>query len=377
VSYPEKNMTHANRSRRSLVSAAAACALLYHVITAGAESTIRQLQFVPQDAGYELELKEVPRPVAQAGQVLVRVHAVSLNRRDLMMLNRQYRAGGDSASGIPLSDGAGEVIAVGAGVTRLRVGDRVAGIFFERWIDGKASADALASARGGNAGGMLSEVIVTDAEALVKVPDFLSYEEAATLPCAGVTAWVALFKYGDVAPGEFVLLEGTGGVSIFGLQLAAAAGAKPIITSSSDDKLARAKELGAVGTVNYRSNPEWQREVRALTSGAGVDHVLEVGGQDTLPKALEALAFGGHMAVIGGLSGFASDVSVGRLMGLSGASLTGIYVGSRADFEEMNAFITEHRIRPVVDRVFELADAAAAFEYMDSGDFLGKIVIKL
>src|SRR5262245_34681890 len=156
-------MTHANPSRRLLISVAAACTLSYHVVTAGAESTIRQFQLVPQTAGYELELKEVPRPVAQAGQVLVRVHAVSLNRRDLMMLNRQYRAGGDSASGIPLSDGAGEVIAVGAGVTRLRVGDRVAGIFFEGWIDGKASAEALASARGGNAGGMLSEVIVTDA----------------------------------------------------------------------------------------------------------------------------------------------------------------------------------------------------------------------
>ena len=221
---------------------------------------------MPQGDGYELELKEVTRPVAQAGQVLVRVHAVSLNRRDLLMLNRQYGPGGNSANGIPLSDGAGEVIAVGTGVTRFKVGDRVAGIFFERWIDGKASAAALASARGGNASGMLSEVIVTNADALVQIPDFLSYEEAATLPCAGVTAWVALFKYGDVAPGEFVLLEGTGGVSIFGLQLAAAAGAKPIITSSSDQKLARAKELGAFGTVNYRSNPEWQREVRRLTA---------------------------------------------------------------------------------------------------------------
>jgi NADPH:quinone reductase-like Zn-dependent oxidoreductase len=360
-----------------LVSAIAACAFFYQALAAGAESTIRQYQFVPQSEGYQLELKEVARPVAQPGQVLVRVHAVSLNRRDLMMLNRRYGPGGDAANGIPLSDGAGEVIAVGNGVTRVRVGDRVAGIFFQRWIDGKASADGLASARGGNAGGMLSEVIVTDAEALVKIPDFLSYEEAATLPCAGVTAWVALFKHGDVAPGEFVLLEGTGGVSIFGLQLAAAAGAKPIITSSSDQKLARAKELGAFGTVNYRSNPEWQREVRRLTSGAGVDHVLEVGGQDTLPKALEALAFGGHMAVIGGLTGFASDVPVGRLMGLSGASVTGIYVGSREDFEEMNAFLAEHRIRPVVDRVFELADAPAAFEAMDSGDFLGKIVIRL
>ena len=190
---------------------------------------------------------------------------------------------------MPLSDGAGEVIAVGASVTRFKVGDRVAGIFFEDWIDGAPTAASLATARGGNSGGMLSEVVVTDAEGLVSIPQHLSYEEAATLPCAGVTAWVGLFKRGGLVRGDFVLLEGTGGVSVFGLQLAAAAGAKPIITSSSDAKLARARELGAFGTVNYRSNPEWQREVRELTGGAGVDQVLEVGGQDTLPRALQAL----------------------------------------------------------------------------------------
>ena len=173
-----------------------------------------------------------------------------------------------------------------------------------------------------------------------------------------------------------MLLEGTGGVSVFGLQLAAAAGAKPIITSSSDAKLARARELGAFGTVNYRSNPEWQNEVRALTGGAGVDHVLEVGGQDTLPRALQALGFGGHVAIIGGLSGFASDVPVGTLMGLN-ATASGIYVGSRADFEALNAFLAEHKIKPVVDKVFELEDAPAAFAAMDSGDFFGKVVIRL
>jgi NADPH:quinone reductase-like Zn-dependent oxidoreductase len=185
-----------------------------------------------------------------------------------------------------------------------------------------------------------------------------------------------LFKRGRIEAGDFVLLEGTGGVSVFGLQLAAAAGAKPIITSSSDAKLARARELGAFGTVNYRTNPEWQREVRALTGGAGVDQVLEVGGQDTLPRALEALAYDGHIAVIGGLSGFASDVPVGALMGL-GATVSGIYVGSRADFEALNAFLSEHRIKPIVDKVFELEDAPAAFAVMDNGEFFGKVVIRL
>src|SRR5690606_26651105 len=203
----------------------------------------------------------------------VRVHAVSLNRRDIMMLNGQYGPEGAAAGGIPLSDGAGEVIAVGEGVTRFEVGDRVAGIFFERWIEGDRSADSIASARGGSPGGMLSEVIVSDADSLVSIPEHLSYEEAATLPCAAVTAWVGLFKHGGLERDEFVLLEGTGGVSIFGLQFAAAAGARPIITSSSDDKLADTVRLGAFGTVNYRDNPNWQREVRELTGDAGVKHV--------------------------------------------------------------------------------------------------------
>src|SRR5690606_38953044 len=211
---------------------------------------------------------------------------------------------------------------------------------------------------------------------LVRIPDHLSFEEAATLPCAGVTAWVALFKHGNLQAGDYVLLEGTGGVSSFGLQLAAAAGAKPIITSSSDEKLAEARALGAFGTVNYRTNPDWQREVRSLTGDHGVDHVLEVGGQDTLPKALEALAFDGHIALIGGLSGFSADVPVGALMGLGGR-VTGIYVGSRADFEALNEFLTEHQVRPVIDRVFDLEQAPQAFEHMDSGSFLGKLVIRL
>jgi NADPH:quinone reductase-like Zn-dependent oxidoreductase len=338
--------------------------------------TVRQWQFVPKGDVFELGLKEVAQPTPARNQVAVRVHAVSLNRRDLMMLAGRYGAGGTQPGSVPLSDGAGEVIAAGADVTRFKVGDRVAGIFFEDWLDGAPTAAALATARGGNAGGMLSEIVVTDAEGLVAIPEHLSYEEAATLPCAGVTAWVGLFKRGRIEAGDFVLLEGTGGVSVFGLQLAAAAGAKPIITSSSDAKLARARELGAFGTVNYRANPEWQSEVRALTGGAGVDQVLEVGGQDTLPRALQALAYDGHIAVIGGLSGFASDVPVGALMGL-GATVSGIYVGSRADFEALNAFLTEHRIKPIVDKVFELEEAPAAFAAMDSGDFFGKVVIRL
>ncbi len=356
------------------VPVGAAFALL--ATSALSAETIRQWQFAQSGQGLTLALREVTAPTPAADEVAVRVRATSLNRRDLMMAAGNYGRGGTQPNSVPLSDGAGEVIAVGANVTRFKVGDRVAGIFFEDWIDGAPSAASIGTARGGNAGGMLSEVVVTDAEGLVAIPAHLSFEEAATLPCAGVTAWVGLFKRGQLAAGDFVLLEGTGGVSVFGLQLAAAAGAKPIITSSSDAKLKRARELGAFGTVNYRSNPEWQTAVRELTGGAGVDHVLEVGGQDTLPKALQALAFGGHVAIIGGLSGFASDVPVGTLMGLN-ATASGIYVGSRADFEALNAFLSQHKIKPIVDKVFDLEDAPAAFEAMDSGDFFGKVVIRL
>ena len=338
--------------------------------------TIRQYQLERDGNASRLVLKTVPRPVAGPNQVLVRVRATSLNQRDLLVRGGQYGPGGAGNGTIPLSDGAGEVVAVGPGTSRFKVGDRVAGIFFAKWIDGKRHAEVAASARGGAVDGMLSEMIVSHEDALVRIPDHLTFEEAATLPCAGVTAYRALFVEGRLKRGDFVLLEGTGGVSMFGLQLAAAAGARPIITSSSDDKLKRARELGAIGTVNYRTNPEWQREVRKLTGNLGVDHVLEVGGRDTLPRALEALGNEGHIAIIGGLSGFASDLPVGRLLGM-GARVTGIYVGSRADFEALNRFLSEHKIKPVVDRVFTFEDAAAAYELMDNGSYFGKIVISV
>ncbi len=345
-------------------------------VSADNAETIRQYQFAPASSGYQLVLKEVPRPEAGAGEVLVRIKAVSLNRRDLNMLHNDY--GGEDAytGGVPLSDGAGEVIAVGADVTRFKVGDRVAGIFFERWIEGPPSAGALESDRGGNRGGMLSEIIVSHEEGLVAVPEHLSYEEAATLPCAALTAWVGLFKRGQMQPGQFVLLEGTGGVSVFGLIFAAAAGARPIITSSRDEKLRRAMELGAFGTANYRKNPDWQIQVRELTGGHGVDQVLDVGGRDTLGKALEALAYGGHIALIGGLSGYGSDLPTDSLMWIN-ATASGVYVGSREDFEAMNAFISEHKVRPLIDRVFGFEQARDAFDYMASGGFIGKIVIRM
>jgi NADPH:quinone reductase-like Zn-dependent oxidoreductase len=368
------------RMKRALIFAILVAAVCRVPAVNSQDQTIRQYQLERDGKTFRLAMKSVPRPALPgAGQVLVRVRATSLNQRDLLVMRGQYGAGGagDMNGHVPLSDGAGDVIAVGNGVRRFKVGDRVAGTFFMRWSDGPRTGDVAASARGGgNVDGMLSELITAHEDSLVRIPDHLTFEEAATLPCAGVTAYRALFVEGMLKKGQFVLLEGTGGVSMFGLQFAAAAGARPIITSSSDDKLQRARKLGAAGTVNYRTNENWQREVRTLTGNAGVSHVLEVGGRDTLPKALDALAFEGHIALIGGLSGFASDVPVGRLMGL-GASASGIYVGSRADFEAMNRFISQHKIRPVIDRVFPFEEAAKAYDFMDNGSYFGKIVIRV
>lgn len=352
-----------------------AAGLTTSLATGARAETIRQYQFEPSADGgaYRLVLKDVPRPAAGPHQVLVRMRAASLNGADdVRMLAARPGKGRDLTGGIPLTDGAGEVIAVGDGVTRFKVGDRVVGTYFPSWIRGNPTLDALRSPRRG-AAGMLSQVIVSSEEGLVRIPDYMSYEEAATLPTSGVTAWVSLFKYGRLQPGQYVLLEGTGGVSTFGLLFAKAAGAKPIVTSSSDAKLRRAVELGAVGTVDYRTNPDWQERVRVLTAGAGVDQVLDIGGKDTLPKAMQALAFGGHVAQIGDLSGNSPTIPNALV---PGGSLTRVYVGSREDFEAMNAFCAKHGIHPLIDRVFDFEHAPAAFEFAAHGDYMGKIVIR-
>jgi len=365
---------------RTATSLAALLLALTAACNATAQTaTIRQYQYAPRadGAAYEVVLKQVPRPSPKMHQVLVRIHATSINGGyDVDMRDRKPGGPADLTGGIPFADGAGEVVELGAGVTRFRVGDRVVGIFMPRWIDGDRTGDGMQSSRGGNAGGMLSEFVVADEQGLVSFPKHLTYEEAATLPTSGVTAWVGLFKYGQVKAEEYVLLEGTGGVSTFGLVFAVAAGAKPIITSSSDAKLERARKLGAFGTVNYRTDPDWEKAVRTLTGGAGVKQVLEVGGRGTLEKALAALAFDGHVAMIGTLSGFAEQIPTGPLF-QAGAHLTTVYVGSRADFEAMNAFIAKHKVHPVIDRVLEFEQAPAAFELMAHGDYMGKIVVRV
>ncbi|MGO9424492.1 MAG: zinc-dependent alcohol dehydrogenase family protein [Steroidobacteraceae bacterium] len=317
---------------------------------------------------------ERPDPKPGTAQILVRIQAVSLNYRDLMIARGHYMGGPVGSNVIPLSDGAGEVIAAGPAVKRFRVGDRVAGTFFRNWIDGAPPQGPLVALGAPPADGVLAEYAVFDEQDAVAVPAHLSVEAAAALPCAAVTAWRALVELGRVAPGETVLLIGTGGVSIFALQFARLAGARVLITSSSDGKLERARSLGADGCINYRTSPDWEREVMKLTDGRGVDHVLEVGGSGTLSRSIASVAVGGRIALIGVLTGVGAPGSPYGLLGRQ-ASIHGIFVGSRGHFERMNAAIAVNRLEPIVDRIFRFDEAAAAYRYLESGAHFGKVVL--
>ena len=312
-------------------------------------------------------------------EVVVRVRAVSLNYRDFLMANGLYPLGRDYAGVIPCSDGAGEVTAVGKDVTRVRPGDRVAGMFMQRWQAGSVTPETARSALGGEMDGMLAERVVLHEDGLVHLPAHLSFEEGAALPCAAVTAWNGLFAAGGLKAGDTVLLQGTGGVSVFGLQFAKAAGARVIITSSSDEKLERARALGADATINYRTTPEWQTRVRELTDGRGVDQVIEVGGAGTLIRSMQATRMGGHISVIGVLSGMAPIDSWQLIAGIlfNNIRITGIFVGNREMFEAMNRAITQHAIHPVIDKVFPFAQAKEALHCLQKAEHFGKIVIKI
>lgn len=341
-------------------------------------ASTKKAQAVRLSSAYGVEnltLDPVEVPEARAGEVLVRIHAVSLNYRDLLVSTGRY----NKNQRMPLilcSDGAGEVAAVGAGVSRFKVGDRVASTFFQNWTTGEATRETGPSALGGALDGVFTTYRNLSENGLVHLPDHLSFEDGATLPCAGLTAWNALFEASRVKAGDTVLILGTGGVSIFALQFASQAGARVIVTSSSDEKLQRARELGAHDTINYKDNPDWEKEVFELTGKRGVDAVVEVGGAGTLPKSLRSIRIGGHIAVIGNLSGIESSVQLGSVIA-SNAQLHGIYVGSRKMFEDMNRAISLHKLKPVIDRVFEFADWRAAFERMQSGEHFGKLVVKV
>lgn len=305
-------------------------------------------------------------------QVLIRVRATSINYRDQAILLNHYPVPVERET-IPLSDGAGEVIAVGEGVTRFKVGDRVMSTFFQVWSSGprKKTYPAL----GVPLDGMLAELAVLHEDGVVAIPAGLSFEEAATLPCAGVTAWNALMVAGKpIQPGDTVLCLGTGGVSTHAMQFAIAAGARVIITSSSDEKLARAKKLGAWHGINYKTHPDWHKEVQRVTGGQGVDCVIEVGGIGTLAKSYESLGFGGKVTLIGFLGGPTGEHNPYAIM-MKGGSLHGIGVGSTEMFEDMNRAIEANAIKPVVDKVFPFDQAAEAFRTFSAGDFFGKVVI--
>lgn len=322
-----------------------------------------------------LKLVEKPKPQPGQGQVLVQVRATSLNYRDLLVVQGAYGAK-QKLPVIPMSDGAGEVIAVGEGVTRVKVGSRVTGIFFQDWIAGVLTPEKIHSDLGGGIDGMLAEYVVLPQDGLVLLPEHLSYEQGATLPCAAVTAWHALITQGEIKAGENVLVLGTGGVSIFALQFAKIQGARVIVTSSSDQKLERAKELGATDTINYKTTPNWEERVYELTERLGVDHVIEVGGAGTFAKSLRAVRVGGRISLIGVLAGAKGEVNPLPIT-MKSLSVQGIYVGSREIFEAMNRAITLHQLKPVIDRIFPFTQAQEAYRYLKSASHLGKVVIKV
>lgn len=329
----------------------------------------------PKPAGIEslvLQEAEIPRP--GRGQVLVRMRAASLNYRDLMVASGRYARGAAPGNLIPLSDGAGEVVETGADVARFAAGARVAGLFMQSWLGGAIAPEYAASAMGGAIDGVLSEYRVFDENGLVEIPDHLSFEEAACLPCAGVTAWNALYGGQRLTAGESVLVLGSGGVSVFALQFAAAAGAQVIATSSSAAKLARLRDLGATDGVNYTERPEWQEAVLEATGGRGVDHAVEVGGAGTLARSIQAVRVGGQIHLIGVLTG--GEIDPAPMMRRT-QTLRGIYVGSREMFLAMNRAIALHRIRPVIDRVFPFEEAQEAYRHLSGRGHVGKVVIRI
>jgi NADPH:quinone reductase-like Zn-dependent oxidoreductase len=324
--------------------------------------------------GIELRSSDDPRPGLR--EVLMRVRASSLNYRDLMLLKGGGR-GPTKLGVIPLSDGAGEVIAIGDGVTRVKVGDRIAGCFHPRWFGGPIRPEYLTDRLGANLDGMLGEYAVLNEEALVHVPRHLSFEEAATLPCAALTAWVALTGHRRVTPGDTVLIQGSGGVSVFALQFAQVLGAQVIATTSTTEKAERLKALGAAEVINYTETPNWDEKARELTGGRGVNCVVEIGGPGTIAMSLKTLAVGGHVSLIGAsLSSSGTGLDPLLLTG-RGITLGSISVGSRVDFEAMNRAIEMHRLRPVIDLTFPFTEAREAYRHFEGRWHFGKVVITL
>jgi NADPH:quinone reductase-like Zn-dependent oxidoreductase len=336
---------------------------------------MKAFQYKGQPGIDNLQLVEIPAPKPGPGQVLVRVHAVSLNYKDLFVA-RGIPPLNAATPLIPFSDGAGEVLEIGDGVTRVKKRDRVSAIVAQKWIEGPLTQQIAQSVLGTAIDGMLAEYVTLDEEGVVHFPPHLTFEEAATLPCAGATAWNALTIAGRVRVGDTVLVQGSGGVSVFALQFARLLGARVIATSSSDDKLQRMRELGAFAGINYKSTPRWDEEVQRLTAGAGVNHVVEVGGAGTLEKSFNATAIGGTISLIGVLAGLEGTINPLPVL-LKGLRLLGMSVGPRRVFEEMNRAIEQHALRPVIGRVFPFEQAREALHFLESGSHFGKIVVRI
>lgn len=329
---------------------------------------------IPTPKGIDaLTLVDRPDPNPGPRQVLVRVRATSLNYRDLLTVEAQYARAAPKPDLVPLSDGAGEVVAVGPGVNRVKVGDRVAGCFMQKWIGGAIDETAQASAMGGAIDGMLTELAVLEEDGVVQLPAGMSFKEGATLPCAGLTAWHALVEIGNIRAGDVVQILGSGGVSIFALQFAKMFGARVIATSSSAAKAARLKQLGAEAVIDYKAMPDWDKETLRLTGNRGADITVEVGGAGTLPRSFMATRLGGRIAVIGLLTGMAQLDPMPILR--RNLRVQGLYVGSKQMFEGMNRAIAANGLRPVIDKVFPFAEAKAAYRYLKSQNHFGKIVI--
>jgi NADPH:quinone reductase-like Zn-dependent oxidoreductase len=329
-----------------------------------------------QSFGIErLVLEELPQPHPGRGEVLVKVHAVSLNYRDLLMVRGYYNPKLPLPR-IPCSDGAGEVVEVGDDVKTVKVGQRVAGIFMQNWLDGPPTAERSRGALGGDIDGMLAEYVVLPQSGVVGIPERLSFAEAATLPCAAVTAWNALTNAAQITSGDVVLTQGTGGVSIFALQFAKMMGATVIGTSSSNEKLERAKTLGMKAGLNYRQTPDWAKWVLQETDNRGADLIVEVGGAGTIGQSLQAVRTGGTVAQIGVLSQSDQPLPIAPLLHRQ-IRLHGVYVGSRAHFEAMNRAIEANQLRPVVDKIFAFAEAREALLTMEKASHFGKIVIQV
>ena len=335
---------------------------------------MKAYELFPQEDFASLQVVERPSPPALGPHdVRVRVRAVSLNYRDIVVARGSVKR---PKRIVPVSDGAGEVVAVGEKVTRVKPGDHVAAAFFPTWLGGAFAEEHHANALGGSLDGMLAEEVVLDESSWVRIPEHYSFEQASTLPCAGVTAWHALFEAATVNPGDTVLVQGSGGVSVFALQLARAAGANVIATSSSAEKRARLEQMGAATTIDYRENPKWGDAARAASGGRGVDVAVEVGGAGTFDQSVKALRFGGTMSLLGILAGTQGPIDTYSVFHKN-LRVHGVYVGSVAMFEDLVRALETSKIEPVIDRVFPFAEARAAYEHLASGRHFGKVVIRV